>query len=420
MKKHNLFYGYWVVAVAFLCLFITAGVGLYAFSLFYDPLYEEFGWSRGTISAAFTISFVIQGLVSPPTGRIIERYGVKKVIALGALILGLGFLWLSLMQNLWSFYAGYIVIGLGLTATGFIPATQVTSNWFIKRRGTALGITSTGIGIGGLILAPVIGAYLIPSFGWRASYLAIAIFTWVLIIPITLLVIKERPSDIGLHPDGLEAKEAAAKAKLLSQTSSDCTLKMSSKTMAFWLIAIAFFAMNFSSVGIILHQVNYLMDIGFSTAMAATAHGVVGFASAGGKFTFGWLCDRMKAKYAAAISFAIQFVAIIILINLTPTTPVSLVWFYTILMGFGAGGWVPTMSMLISETFGITHYGSIYGVLMMAVLVSCASGPLVAGQMFDAMQTYYWVFVVFLILYMVAIATTLAIRRPNSGPASSG
>ena len=108
---------------------------------------------------------------------------------------GLGFLWLTFMQNLWSFYGSYFVIGLGMTAMGFVPATHVISNWFIKRRGFIVGIMSTGIGAGALVLAPIIGSYLIPDFGWRASYLALGLLTWVLIIPTVLLVIKSRPSD---------------------------------------------------------------------------------------------------------------------------------------------------------------------------------------------------------------------------------
>ena len=148
-------------------MFTYAGTGYYAFSLFYKPLEAEFGWGRGTISVAFTIYFVIQALTSPFIGQLVDRYGARKLITLGALISGLGFLWLTFMQDLYSFYGGYVVIGLGATAMGIVPTTQVVSNWFTKRRGFALGIMSTGIGAGAVVLAPIVGAYLIPGFGWR-------------------------------------------------------------------------------------------------------------------------------------------------------------------------------------------------------------------------------------------------------------
>ena len=419
MKKHKLFYGYWIIVVTFLCLVIQSGVGVYAFSLFFKPLQAEFDWSRGAIAAAFTICFIIQGLASPFIGWMVDRYGAREVLLFGALITGFGFLWLTLMQNLWSFYASYVVIGLGMTAIGPGPATQVVSNWFTKQRGLAVGMMSTGIGVGGLALAPVVGAYLIPGFGWRASYLAIALLAWVLIIPAALLVIKTKPSDIGLYPDGLEATEAAAEDNLSSQASEGWTLNMALKTSAFWLIAVAFFISFFSHVGAIQHQVNYLTDIGFAVAAAAVALGAVGLGSAIGKFVFGWLCDRMPVKYVTAISFALQSAAILILIILKSTSPLATIWLYAILMGLGVGGWVPTMSMIVSSNFGLASYGAIFGMLSLVQYLGTAFGPLVAGQMFDAMQTYYWVFIIFLALYTIAIPLMLAVRRPKLRLASS-
>ena len=409
MKKQRFFYGYWIVAVTFLCRFIGAGAGIYAFALFFKPLQAEFNWNRGTISWAFFIFMVILGLTSPLIGRMVDRYGARKVISLGAFVAGLGFLWLTSIQNLWSFYAGYVVIGLGMTATGSVSTTKVVSNWFTKRRGTAIGIMAAGIGVGGLALAPLIGAYLIPNFGWRASYLALALLIWVLIIPASLLVIKTRPSDIGLYPDGVEATEA----KPTVQAAEGWTLSMALKTSIFWLIAVAFLTTGFNQIGVIQHQVNHFTDIGFPVAAAATALGAVGFSSAIGKLVFGWLCDRMPAKYIAAISFTLQLAAVIVLIMLKSTSPLAIIWLYAMLMGLGVGGWMPTMSMLVSGNFGLASYGTIFGMVSLTQGLGCAFGPLVAGYMFDAMQTYFWVFIIFLVLYMVAIPSMLAVRRPK-------
>ncbi|MFC2013759.1 MFS transporter [Chloroflexota bacterium] len=419
MKKPKVFYGYWIVAVAFLCMFTYAGVGYYCFSLFYKPLEAEFSWSRGAISAAFTIYFVIQGLASPFVGRMVDRYGARKLITLGALISGLGFFWLSFMQDLYSFYAGYVVIGLGATAMGPIPSTQMVSNWFTKRRGFAIGIMSTGIGIGAFVLAPTVGAYFIPTFGWRVSYLALAILIWLLIIPTALLLAKTKPADIGLYPDGTETPEAAAEVNLSSQAPGGWTISMALKTSAFWLIAVAFTISNFSHTATILHQVNYLTDIGFPVATAAVALGAVGFGSAIGKLAFGWLCDSIPAKYAATISLVLRLSAVILLIVMTSTSPLAMIWLYAILMGMGAGGWLPTMSMVISSNFGIASYGALFGVVCLAQSLGDAFGPLVAGQMFDAMETYFWVFVLLIVLLMAAIPSMLAVRPPKFRLASS-
>ena len=413
MKKPKPFYGYWIAAVAFLCMFITEGVAYYAFSLFYKPLQAEFGWGRGPISVAWTIYYVIQGLAAPIVGRMVDRYGARRFIAIGALIGGLGFLWLTFMEGLWSFYGAYVVIGVGMTVMGIVPVTQVVSNWFNKRRGFALGIMSTGVGAGAVVIAQLVGYYLIPTFGWRVSYLALALMTWLLIIPPAVLVIKAKPSDIGLYPDGAETPEAVAESNLPSRGAGDWTLSMALKNSTLWLIAIAYMMAGFSNTSAILHHVNHLTDVGFPLILATGALGGLGLCSGMGRFFFGWLCDKIPAKYAATISFALQLSAIIVLMSVSSTSPQAMVWLYAILMGLGVGGWIPTMSMVVSSNFGLAAYGAIFGVVSLAQGVGTAFGPLVAGQMFDAMHTYWWVLVLLLVLYMVAITSMLAVRRPK-------
>lgn len=413
LKKPRVFYGYWIVAVAFLCMFIYSGAGYYAFSLFYGPLQKAFGWDRGTISIAFTIYFVVQALASPFIGRVVDRYGTKKLIVLGSILCGLGFVWLTFMGGLYSFYGSYIVMGIGSTAMGPIPVTRVVSTWFVKRRGLAVGIMSTGIGAGALVLAPLVGAYLIPVFDWRPSYFVLAVLFWVLIIPITLFLIKEKPSDIGLYPDGAAGPEPEIKVAASLKPSEKWTLSIALKTSAFWLIALAFFFTNGSHTATLMHQVNYLTDIGFPVTTAAIALGAVGFASAVGKFFFGWLCDKIEARYAAAICYGLQLAGIFVLFLLKPTSPVIMLWLYALLIGLGIGGWLPTMSMVTSSSFGLAAYGAIFGGITFAQSMGDAFGPLVVGQMYDAMHTYFWAFIVLMALFVIAIPAILATRRPK-------
>jgi len=413
-KKPKVFYGYWMVVVAFLCVFITSGCGVYAFSLFVKPLEADFGWSRGGIMTAFTLFFLVMGGAAPFIGRVVDRYGARGVIAIGALIAGLGFVILSLMDNLWYFYIGYAVTGVGTVAMGPIPATAVVSNWFKKRRGTAIGIMAAGLGAGGFALTPLVGGYLIPNFGWRASYLALALLRWVLIIPLALFVIKTKPADMGLYPDGIEAPEAVAVTEASPSASEGLTPKMALATSAFWLIAVAFLLHLFSQLGVLQSQVPHLEDIGFPVAAAATALGVVGLGSLIGKLGFGWLCDRIPAKYACAIGIGLQLLSIIILMNIGPASPLAIIWLYAILFGLGLGSWLPTMSMLVSTNFGLASYGAIFGIITLAQNIGAAAGPLMAGYMYDAMNTYHWAFIIFLALYAIAIPTILAVRHPKS------
>lgn len=413
-QKPRVFYGYRVVVATFFCLFVSSGVGFFAFGLFVKPLQADFGWGRGGIMVAFTIFYLVQGGTAPYVGRLVDRYGASKVIAIGAFIAGLGFILLSLMYDLWYFYVGYSIIAAGMSAMSTVPATAAVSNWFKKRRGLAIGITSTGMGGGGFVMAPLIGGYLIPNFGWRVSYLALAFIIWVLIIPIALLVIKTKPEDMGLYPDGGQAPEVVAEAKTSLSGTTGLNLKTASASLGFWLIAISFLLNQFSHVGTIQSQVPHLEDIGFPLTMAATALGGVGLASAVGKFGSGWLSDRIQAKYACAIGLALQFIGISLLMSVGPASPPALMWLYAIIMGLGVGSWLPAMSMITSTNFGLASYGTIFGVVTLFNNIGAASGPLMAGFIYDTTNTYQWAFIIFLALYAVSIPSILAVRRPKS------
>ena len=411
-KKPKIFYGYWIVVATFFCTFIWSGCGFYAFSLFIKPLQISLGWNRGEIMVALTLWFMVNALVSPIIGKMVDRHGARKVISVGAIIGGLGFVSLSLMSNLWHFYIGYAVIGAGTAAAGAVPATTVVSRWFKKRRGTAIGITSIGVGGGGFVFAPLIGGYLIPLFGWRVAYLVLAAAIWVVIIPLALFVIKAKPEDKGLHPDGAEPVEDTTPLPALLSDDTGFTLRKAMATSALWLTALTFWLNSFSHISTIQSQVPYLDDIGFPVAIAATALGASGLASALAKFCFGWLCDYVPAKFAVCIGLSFQLIGLILLINL-PSSPPAQIWLYTLIMGFGSGSWLPTMSMLVSTNFGLSAYGVIFGVISFAFFMGGAAGPLVAGYMYDAMGTYRSAFIFFAALYGIAIPAVLSIRRPR-------
>ena len=363
---------------------------------------------------AFTIAYLVIAVASPVIGRVIDRYGARWVISIGALVAGLGFVVLSVMKDLWSFYAGYIVVGVGTAALGIVPASTLVSNWFEKKRGAAIGIMSTGIGIGGLVIAPLTGGYLIPNLGWSMSYLTLALLTCVLIIPLTLLIVRMKPADMGLYSDDTESSEVVTVSDASPSTIPGLTLKAALTTPSFWLIAVSFLLSMVSLNGFMLNQVPYLEDIGFPVTIAASALGAIGITSAIAKLGFGWLCDRVPAKYAYSIGLGLQSAGIIILMSIRPASPQTAIWLYTVIMGLAMGSWMPSMSMLISTTFGLSSYGAIFGMITLFQLVGTAAGPFVAGYMYDAMHTYYWAFFTFLVLTVVAIPAILAVRRPKS------
>ena len=231
-RRPRVFYGYWMIVISVMCLGLFSGCGVGAFSLFVNSLQPEFGWGRGEIMLAFTIYYLFTGLAAPPVGWLVDRYGVRWVIAGGSLIAGLGFLSLYALQGLWHLYLAYFFIGIGHAAIGQVSASTMVSNWFVKRRGTAIGIMSTGIGLGILVLAPLIGSFLIPTFGWQISYAALGLLNLSL-VPLAIFVVRTKPSDMGLNPDGVVYDRRLAELEASHTATRGLSLKMALGTSAF-------------------------------------------------------------------------------------------------------------------------------------------------------------------------------------------
>ena len=375
------------------------------------------GWSRATIMLAFSILILITGVTSPFAGRLVDRYGPKKVICTGAPVMALGFMLLSTTSFLWQFYLGYAIVGIGTAASSQVAASTMVSNWFSRKRGMAIGIMSTGIGVAGFVFVPLVGSYLIPGFGWRTTYLVLAVITVATLIPAALLIVKTRPSDIGLYPDGIEPARSPITTDISSSASRGMPLKAALFTLVFWLIAISYLVGGFSSVGVVQSQVPHLEDIGFPAATAVLILSVIGIASAIGKFAFGWFCDWLSAKYVCAIGLGLQATGILILLNISASTSPVLLWLYAVLFGFSLGSWLPTMSILTSTSFGLRSYGTIFGILSFFQCVGVASGPLIAGRIFDITGSYHTAFIAFLLLYAVSIPAVLLVRQTKRIPA---
>jgi len=406
------FYGYWIALVGLIFLFLYSGVGFYAFGIFFKPIQEEFNWSRGITSIAFTMLYLVQALSSPLIGKITDRYGPKKVITIGAIITSSGLTLLSFTSSLPYFYVSYAITGLGLSTIGMIPVSTAISNWFVRKRGLAIGIATSGVGLGGLVLAPIIGDVLIPKFGWRIAYQILAIFSGAIIVMLSQLVLRKAPKDIRLNPDGEYSKNEKLEGDV-ALGSGEIRFNDAIRSSTLYLIVGAFIMFNIGQVGTIQHLVNHMTDIGFPLTTAVGTISIIGLGSASGKFFFGYISDRLAPKYCTVISFVLTCVATVELILLNPSSqPIMSLMFGTI-FGLGIGGWAPLSSVLTSHNFGLECYGAIYGVVCLFHNISTGMSPIFFGYVYDTSQSYYLAFITSVVLYLVAIILILAIRKPR-------
>src|SRR5579863_5434573 len=278
-KRLPFFYGWLVVAV----VFVSMGVGVNArtaFSLFFPPILDEFGWDRGLTAGAFSFGFIVSAILSPTLGRVMDRRGPAIVMEVGAAAMAAGLILATFAQVPWQLYATLgVLVGGGSVCLGYTGQALFLPNWFVRRRGLAMSIAFSGVGIGSIVLLPWLQS-VIERFGWRAACWAMGIIVLVLLMPLNLLL-KRRPEELGLFPDG-DAAQAGADASgraanIVDQawTAIDWTLARAVRTRRFWWIAVGYFCALFAWYAVQVHQTRYLVEIGFSAGEAGWALGLV-------------------------------------------------------------------------------------------------------------------------------------------------
>jgi len=412
LKTSRIFYGYWVLLACFLLNVISAGCGPISFSFFVTSLETANNWSRTDIMTGFSLFFIFAAISGPFAGRMVHRYGARKVASLGAFSACIGYILLSQLSGLWQYYIGYALIGVGVAASGPVITTLVVSNWFIRRRGMAIGAMSMGAGTAGIIFTPLVIVYLLPHLGWNNTYLTYAALTAGLAIPLAIFVIRTHPADMGLLPDGRDASEIAGIAADRALSTQGLPFKNALATQAFWLLAVAIFIVS-SHMGIMQNQIPHLEDLEFTPGIVAMAMSILAVLSTASTLIFGWLSDKINVKFTATIAVSLITIAIILLININSSSPDWFIVMYTILMGLGIGGWMPIMSLLTSTNFGLLAYGTIYGALNASQSLSAATSPILSGYLFDRTGTYETAFIITVVAVALGIPTILAIRRPK-------
>jgi sugar phosphate permease len=390
-----------------------SGCNFYSFGLFVKPFQDDFGWSRADIMYGSTISTIINALTGLLVGKVLERWSPKRVLIAGALVSTISFVLMSTMQKLWQFYIFYGLSGFGFAGIGFIPVSAVILNWFKRRRGLAIGLAGVGIGVGGFFI-PLLAGFLILNFTWRVAFLVLGIIISVVSVPLVLFVMRVKPEEMGLYADGAENPPEEVRFGTVYQTALEGLLfKEALKTPTFWLIAITGLIFGLGSQSIVQHQAAHLQDVGFPMAVAASALSGVGITNAIGKFFFGFICDWTQPKYARAMGLLFLLLAILALMRVNSSSSPAAIWLYVTVAGLAVGSWLPSMSMLVSTSFGLAAYGTIFAMTSLFHQIGGSAGPLIAGYIFDAQGTYKVAFTSFAILSAIAIVITLFIGKPG-------
>lgn len=412
----KIFYGWWIVAATNIICMFGYGTWLYSFGVFFKPMSAEFGWTRAMTAGAYSLRSVEGGIASPIVGWAVDRYGSRILVIIGAVVSGAAFVMMPLIHSLLGFYLIYgIMLSAGMSAMLYLPAWTVIAKWFNRRLSLALAILSVGAGFGGLICAPT-AAFLITRYGWRMAFVVMGIFIWCLVIPLAF-VIRERPEDMGLMPEGDDPEETLPSGSAIDGDSADraapaagdYTLKEALSSSAFWFMALAFFFQGVSHSTVTVHTIPALTDVGIPVKQAAYSIGLLTLVSIIGRLAFGYLGDHLNKRYLFMVSYTLMGGGLLVLMNAKTMT---MVWLFIFLFGVGFGGNIPLMPAIRAEYFGRKALGKIQGVMDPVMMLAGATGPIFAGYIFDTTGSYRIAFMVTGMMTFVA-AVMIFFARPK-------
>lgn len=402
-KASRIFYGWWVALATFIAMLLAYGqVVIFPFGFFLKPLTEAFGCSRGEVSLALSLSLIGFTLAQPLVGKLADRYGSRPVILCAAFILGTGLLSLSyLTSTLWHLYLIYLLIGPIGAGTTPVPYVAVISRWFNKRRGIALSSINLAQGVGSTLF-PLLTSHLIASVGWRHTYAIFGVLVWIVVLPTVALLIRERPEEMGLLPDG--GRETSRESSLsggerLPFVAAGMPFSQARRTATFWCMILAFLLMSAGIQGCLMHLPALLTDRGISPERAAFFVSLLGICFVVGGLTAGYLADRLEAKYVTMGYF------------LGATAGVVLLWvgqgrgipyLFSLLAGMGMGAMVNLMAYLIGRCFGPAALGELYGYAFGAMALGGVVGPIFMGYVFDYTGSYRAALEIFVLATVLA------------------
>jgi len=387
----GIYYGWVVVAVMFITLFMSLGFR-FAFGVFYSAILDETGWLRADTAGVVSASMIVYACTAALSGYLFDRLGARVLFPIGALCMGAGLMLCSTTDSLAGLTVTYgVMLGLSYAALGFIPHMAIVPRWFVRRRGLASAVSLAGIGLGSLGIA-TLSAELIVHVGWRETMWWFGFATMVVLIPINLLFHRHSAEHVGLMPDGDGpfARPAAQSAHVKAVA----TIGDAVRTPVFWLLFLSVTMIGLCNMIVVVHQTRMLVDMGYGLPLASLIFGMLGVMRATGGLIWGPLSDRIGRAACVAVICSISIVglALLWLTSLVPAESfvlrIALLLGYVLTFGIGYTGMSPVYASAVSDKFAGKNFGTILGLLDLGFGLGSALGPWWAGWMYDRYGSY--------------------------------
>jgi MFS family permease len=378
----TVYYGWWVVLACFIINFYVGGIIFFSFTAFFEPIQQEFGWSYTQISIATSLRGLEMGIFAPIVGFLVDRFGSRKLLLGGSVIIGIGLVILSFTESLLMFYLCFLLIALGSGGCTSVVTLTAVAVWFRKNVGLAMGVMASGFGAGGLTVPLVV--FLIDACGWRLTLVILGAGMWVLGIPLSLMV-RDRPEQTGLSPEGQapESSQAVAEGKSLLRPRSSFLDMI--KTRSFLYLNLAETVRMMAVTAVVIHMMPYLSSLGIPRATSGAVAAALPLVSIAGRFGFGWWGDRLDKRIVMATTFVMMSAGAFAFCYVHST---GLLLLFLLLFAPGFGGSMVLRGAILQEYFGTAYFGKLIGIVMGSASVGGIVGPTLAGWVFDTFGTY--------------------------------
>ena len=408
------FYGWLIVGVTVVAASFAGSTSQLFMSIMVKPMSEEMGWTRTQMAGALTLGVIVTASLGPILGRLTDRYGARALMSLSAIVVSLGFFGLAGLRSLWQFYLTYTVgRGVAQAALGGVVASTTMANWFRRRRGRAMGLIGTSFQVSNTIMIPV-AQYIMGRTSWRIVFVLLGLGTALLVVGPAALILRRRPEDVGLLPDGARPDDRPRNSSQESRGQApgeySFTPREAARAPAFWFLAVSLFLTFLINGSVTFHLVAYFTDVGISVTVAAAAASLFALASGFSSLFLGVLAERMPERIlgiAATMTGAVVMTRILVVRSDIMALVLSGVY------GLAARGEGSVLNLIIARYYGRGSFGAISGTLVPLGYVGLGLGPLLGSLFFDATGTYTGFWMAVIVCHLLTAFSLFLARQPR-------
>lgn len=403
-RPANVYYGWIITLTLALTETVSWGIIYYAFSVYITPMEAELGWSRAELTGAFSLMLLIMGGMAYPVGAWVDKHGSRLLMTIGSILAALLVIAWSQVSDLGMFYLIWAGLGVCAAAVLYDPAFIVIAAWFTRRRSLALAIITFAAGLASTIFVPL-ADLLLNSYGWRDAVLILGVLLGVITIPLHALVLRRRPHDLGLQPDGGRVHRGSAPPVISGRSLSDAL-----HSRFFWLLTLAFSLAFVVGSAIRVHFIPMMIDVGVDASTAALGSGAIGIMQVVGRLFFAPLDARLSIRAIVSGIFSLQAAAMLILLAGTSGAFIAL---FIVVFGTSYGAKTLARPAILAEVYGSRNYGRISSVMVIFLTIAGTAAPVGAGLIYDQYGSYEPVLWIVLLLAIASVGVML-FARPDT------